>query len=160
MKVSASKIWNKSNNTKIVLSQNKKSTYLAVTSDVWSNQRNNELRRWSMKMSTSKPWNESSHNCLLSQNKKKHLPCCSRWCYIESKKQWMRVMKYKGDCIKTMEWVESHKNCINMKQKIHLPCCYQQWMIEFKRQRMRVTKYEGECIKNMEWVELYEIFIK
>ena len=38
-----------------------------------------------------------------------HLPCCFQRCPIESKKQWMVVIKYEGGCIKTMEWVESQK---------------------------------------------------
>ena len=34
------------------------------------------------------------------------LPWYYQRCLIESTKQWMRVMKYVGKCIKIMEWVE------------------------------------------------------
>ena len=45
-----------------------------------------------------------------------HLPHCSRQCSVESTKQWILVINYEGDYIKTMEWVDSYVNFIDLKQ--------------------------------------------
>ena len=44
------------------------------------------------------------------------LPCCYQQFLIESRKQWMRVMNYKGDCTKNTEHVESYDNCIQQEK--------------------------------------------
>ena len=71
----------------------------------------------------------------------------------------MWVMKYEGECIKTLELVESYENWIQFF-KMHLPQCYRRCSIESTKQWIWAMNDEGECIKTMEWVELYVNFIK
>ena len=96
-----------------------KCIYLDVPGNGKLNWQNNEWEWWSMNLSASKLWNESNHKKIVfSQGNKMHSPCCSQLCSIElTTKQWMGVMNYEGECIKTMEWVESYENCIKSKQK-------------------------------------------
>ena len=75
---------------------------------------------------------------------------------VEYTKQWMRVTKYDGECIKNMEWSKSYKILFSRNKQMHLSCCSQRCLIESMNQWMIVMKCEGECIKNIEWVELYK----
>ena len=63
-----------------------------------------------MKVRAPKKWNALNHTETIF-NKKLLLPLCYQRCLIEFMKQWMRLMKYEGECIKNMEWVESYQNC-------------------------------------------------
>ena len=42
---------------------------------------------------------------------------CYQICYIESKKNWMIVIKFEGECIKTIEWFKLYINCIKPNKK-------------------------------------------
>ena len=68
----------------------------------------------------------------------------------------MWVMKYEGECVKTMEWFESCKTTWSQNKQMHLNFCYRWCSIELIKKWVRVMKYEGECIKNTEWSEYYE----
>ena len=94
MKVGALKLWNEYC-MKIVFVQEE--MHLPCCSQLWS------IKCTSMKVSALKLFNELNRTrFLLSQNKQMHLPCCSQKWSIELTKQWMRVMKYEGESIKTM----------------------------------------------------------
>ena len=68
-------------------------------------------------MGTPKLWNKSNHTSFVVIRKKwMYLPLCYQGCYIEPKKQWLIVMKYNSECIKTVEWFKSYINCIGLKQ--------------------------------------------
>ena len=92
-----------------------KCTYLYVPKNVQLDQLSNECQWWSMNVSASKLWNEPNHTKIEFIKKQIYLPCCSRKCSIESTKQWMSVMKYWCECIKTMEWVKLYVNYIKSK---------------------------------------------
>ena len=57
---------------------------------------------------------------VLSWNKKLHLRCYFQQCLIKSTKQCMWVMKYEGECIKTMEY----QNIAKHYRGLH---CFSPW---------------------------------
>ena len=54
-------------------------------------------------------------SATFSQKKHVILPWFYQQCLVESTKKWIIVMKYEGECIKNMEWVESYENFIQQK---------------------------------------------
>ena len=91
-KVSALKIWNESNHTKIACNWKKNCSPLDVTNDVKFNCSKKEQEWCSMKVGTSEIWNELNHKKIALDFKILLLPLWYRQCNIVSMKHWMKVI--------------------------------------------------------------------
>ena len=62
-----------------------------------------------MKVSVSKIWNEPYHIKIIFRQKTTAPTMLLPMMLDGNIEKWMRLMKYEGECIKNMEWVESYK---------------------------------------------------
>ena len=100
------KIWNEPNHTKIAFNR-KKTTALTLllptVLDLIIKTTNDSDEAW--RLLHQKYGMSRIIQKFHSTKKQLLLPRCYRQCSIESMKQWMRVMKYEGECIGNMKWV-------------------------------------------------------
>ena len=153
MNVSASKLRNAFNHLKIDLIIKKNTnTSLFPMMFKWLNKTTNESDEVSR-------WVHQNYGKSLIINKlcevktKIALPLCCQRCSIEPKKQCMRVMNYKVDCIKLWNYLNHANTELSTIICMHLHRFYRQCSIELTKQWMRVIRLEEQCIKTTKWLE-------
>ena len=87
---------------------------LLLTMFHWINKKNDSDAVW--KWAYQKICNESNHTKIAFILKICSYLAVTNYVLLRLKK-WMRVMRYEGDFIGNMSWVQSNKNCIQEKNK-------------------------------------------